>query len=637
MKKLISLTKTTTLRNLPLWFPSGNLFYDLFVFKSKNRPDPSKNYEFPSNTPQFQTPFRPDDNKIGYSQKNEPDPNKKSPTQNPNDLYQHQYFSNNYQNKESDPYQRPFTSSESQIKTSQVINQYNQNPKDSNSFKESNKVGMSQNSYQRQFDSNESYQNQLVPTDQKIKTSEIISRLTENPKQSLHNSSISLSQKQVMASELPAKSSNILVQSSYYPKNESILKAPSSKEEIVRISNKVGISSKIAMFDKDPLEMKDIKDYEERITFLLREIENLKVYIGKLEVENQKYSKAQEITEEFERQIKCLTDEKETLESSFHKLEGLKSELEMRISTLETDQISTGRLLKDLKRNLELKIKENSELLNKLSFFEDFKHEKERYEQKIKDQQMKIDRLVQEMREMSETAQKKGFDLEVCRNTVMEFEDLNRYVARLQSEVKDWVLKEGLWKKEDEKNKLIIQELQEKIQKLQQQPNYQREFDENKKKAIDLENKLAMLSTEIIRLQAEIQRLKDLLVSEREKALEALKKMMKEKDAEMMRLLMEKDQRILELSNQLEENQSRQEKIKRGMMDFQSKDEKILELERKISLLSNEIRELNDIINAKDQEFKEVMRKLQERDYENKALQYKLAGNEDEIKRFIYY
>ena len=516
MTKLIYLTKTTFPRNLIRWFPLGTFFYFRFSLKAK-RPDPSKNHEFPNNTPQFQTPFRPEDKKIGYH-----DSYNKLPTQtisqNPNDLYQNQYYSNNSLNKESDPYQRPLTSSESPIKTSQVINQYNQTSKDSNSFKEPNQIGINQNSYQRQFDSNEAYQNQFVPTDQNIKTSDIISRLTEKTKQSMQ--------------EILVKSSNILAQSSYIPKNESVLR-PSSKEEISRISNKVGFSSKIAVFDKDNLGMKDIKDYEERITFLLREIENLKVYIGKLEAENLKYSKAQEITEEFERQIKSLTDEKETLESSFHKLEGLKSELEMRISTLETDQISTGRLVKDLKRNLELKIKENSELLNKLSFFEDFKHEKERYEQKIKDQQQKIERFVQEMKEMGESAQKKGFDLEVCRNTVMEFEDLNRYVARLQSEVKDWAIKEGLWKKEDEKNKLIIQELQGKIQKLQLQPTYQKDLDDYKKKTIDLENKLAMISTEMIRLQTENQRLKDLLVSEREKAQEALKRIIKEKDAEI--------------------------------------------------------------------------------------------------------
>ena len=387
------------------------------------------------------------------------------------------------------------------------------------------------------------------------------------------------------------------------------------------------------MFDQDFSDKKDIKDYEERITFLLREIDNMKVYIGKLEAENRKYSKAQEITAEFEKQIQTLTEEKEALETVIHKLESMKSELEMKISTLETDQLTNSRFLKDLKRNLELKIKENGELINKLSFYEDFQREKDRYEQKIKDQQLKIDRLNQDISELTEVSQKKGFDLENYRSKIMQFEDMNRQLARLQSELKDWALKESFWKKEDEKNKRIIQELQDKLRNMSQQPSYLKESEDKSKKIMELENKLALLSTELARLQEEMKKLKDLLISEREKAQEALRKLMKEKDEELARLLREKDQKIQDLMNQLDENKENSERFRRGLADLYGKDEKIKELERKLGLLANEIKELMDSLRNKDQEIRDLMRKMQEKDQDIKSLQYKISGNEQEINR----
>lgn len=357
----------------------------------------------------------------------------------------------------------------------------------------------------------------------------------------------------------------------------------------------------------------------------------MKATIAKLEAENSRFSKVKEITAEFQRQIQQISEEKEKFELLLHEQEAKNTELQTKTLSLESELMSNSRTIKELRASLELKSKETFELTTKATTIDSFSYERDKYEQKLREQQSKIMTLAQEIEMLGQKLQSKSFETENMRLKNMKTEDLVRLITRLQSEVRDWELRESFWKKEDEKNRVLIQELLEKLRRLSDQPNYQKENEEKSQKIEELENKLVLLSTEITRLQSEVNSLKLTLRSERDQANFLLQKALKEQEETFMRLIREKEAKINELLDIIEENKRSQEKVKRNFAEMKSKEERLAEAERSLSLLANEIQELNALLKRKDLEVEELKRKLQEKLLEIQTLELKIKNYEEEI------
>ena len=374
-------------------------------------------------------------------------------------------------------------------------------------------------------------------------------------------------------------------------------------------------------------------DYEERITFLLRELENHKVLIKKLEAELQKYGKNKEFAAEFQQILLKITEEKDNFENLYHKEESRNSELQMKISTLETETLNSSRLIKELKKNYELKSQETVNLLEKLGNLSDFEREKERSELKIKEQANKITILTQQVEEFSMQFQRTGFDKEKHREKEMFIEDLQRQITRFQSEIKDWRLRDSVWKTEEEKLKQMINELLERLSKIgENQQNYNRENDEKNKKIIELENKLALISSEFARVNDEHKRVKEMLENEREISQETSRKIGNEMNQQFERLLNEKDRKIEDLMRQITNFEENHDKYERNALEIRIKDDKIAENERKQAILQNELRDAMNKLQDKTRELAALTKKMQEKNQEIAHLKMEINQRERDIR-----
>lgn len=363
-------------------------------------------------------------------------------------------------------------------------------------------------------------------------------------------------------------------------------------------------------------------DYEERITFLLRELESLKSYISKLEAEKGKQTRPTLISE-------SSSVEKEELESLLRREETQKSELQMRFTALESDLLNKTKLLRELKSAYEAKALETSELSNKISFFEDFQKEKIRLESRLKDQDCKIVILMQEVERLNELTQHKALEIERIKSQFMNNEDLNIKVSRLSSEIRDWELKESLWLKEVDTHKFLIRELEEKLRNLKENPIFLKELEEKTYRLLDGERKFANLNEEYLNLKEEM---KEMQEKNRENFQVMIKQALRDKEDEFMNFLKDKDHKIVELMEEINSHKDLLEKTKRNASDLHTKEEKIRENEQKILILANEIKELIDVLQRKEQEIFGIMFKIKEMENQKRGFLLNIKTLEEELR-----